>query len=132
MKISKLIFVLVFGLLALPGASFAGSPCRGDVPIPGSYTVERTIYWDTKNEGDSLALSSPVTQDALQIIHLTIQKVIKTSDGQRFIATYDQTEGNGFVAFESRQLPTGETVLSDFKGFEAGIPFGPAVLTCGP
>ncbi len=123
---------LIYLCLMLPSVSNAGPRafnCTGMTTLAGGYNVEVSVTLSKLKPGSKVGLANPITEDIEPEVQLTILNVLKTKSGLRVFATYDQSE-HGFLTFEFRQRSDGKTVLTDFKGFEGSIAFGPAELKC--
>ncbi|HMN69965.1 MAG TPA: hypothetical protein PKC28_15585 [Bdellovibrionales bacterium] len=130
MKIFWSAFLLTMFCFAAPSVSFAQLVCRGDLSLSTGDKATIAFSPPTLQEGGSMGLWHPITEDIDAGVQMTIQKLLKAADGVRAFVTYDRTNFTGFVTFEAKKSQTGELVLSDFKGFEGDISFGPSEIKC--
>lgn len=125
--------ILFLSLLLFASGVFASPEqlvCRGETPLTAGFSVGVVLSFSNLKEGEAIRLWSPITSDAEVTIQISIQKVIKTNDGVRILATYDRSNFTGLMTFELQQRADGSTVLADFKGFEGSDSFGPSELNC--
>ena len=130
MKIFWSISLFTVLYLASASVSFAQSVCRGELSLSTGDKATITFGAPALQEGGKMRLWHPITEDIDAGIQMTIQKLLKTPSGVRAFVTYDGSDFTAFVTFEAKKLQTGELVLSDFKGFEGDISFGPSEIKC--
>jgi len=130
MKIFWSTSLLTILYVAAPSVSFAQSVCRGELSLSNGDKATVAFGSPTLQEGGSMGLWHPITDDIDAGVKLTIQKLLATADGVRAFVTYDRTNFTGFLTFEAMRLQSGDLVLRDFKGFEGDVSFGPSDIEC--
>ncbi len=120
--------ILLWSLWAAPAHAHTALTCRGNVAILNSNHLVPVIMNVTNlSIGGVIGLNQPIMMDTEQEIGLTIRTIQKTSRSWTVIA--ESSNPHAILSFRL-QSKLGTIVVSDFKGFEEGNPFGPGEFAC--
>jgi hypothetical protein len=124
--------VIALGLMLGCSQGFAFE-CRGDVVLPVAKFMSSAYLSIPASDisqvtvGSFMSLGSPITMDTENEMQLDVLSVVKIEAGVQVIAKAHGEDGIYSLDLTSEN---GVTQVTNFKGFEANVPFGPATLIC--
>jgi len=125
-------YVIALGLMLGCSQGFAFE-CRGEVLLPvakfktSAYLNIPVSEVSQLEVGNIMSLGNPITMDTENVVQLDILSVEKIEAGVQVIA---KARGEDGIYSLNLTSENGVTQVTNFKGFEANIPFGPATLIC--